>query len=171
MLRFWAWLAGLLVATLIGLAICGLMRPAPNTMATHTLPAMLESGLRGLPIWYHLWVAGTVALIAHLQLDALWKRLLATFAGIVALYALVGLAILVGPILDMVQRCAETPVAVCNDLSGVLARVAGNLASAWTLEVIMPLAVFTTSAYAWLALGLRIAEHLKSWLNRRARFK
>lgn len=167
-LRFWGWMACLLVATLIGLAICGLMRPAPRTMATHALPAMLESGLRGLPIWYHLWVAGTVALIAHLQIHALWRRLVATFAGIALLYALVGLIVLLGPILDMVQRCAEAPVSACNDLGGTIAHLAGNLASAWTFEVIVPLAVFTTAAYAWLALGLRIAERLKSWLDRRA---
>ena len=170
MLRFWGWMACLLAATLIGLAICGLMRPAPLTLATHGLPAMLESGLRGLPVWYHLWVAGTVALIAHLQFDALWKRLAATYTGIFALYALIGLAVLVGPTIDFLQHCSSTLEGTCSAVKNTLMLgLARRLAVAWTLQVIAPLAVFTIAAYAWLALGLRIAERLKSWLNKRAR--
>ena len=169
MLRFWGWMACLLVATLIGLAICGLMRPVPTTLATHGLPAMLESGLRGLPIWYHLWVAGTVALIAHLQIDTLSRRLAATFVGVVALYALVGLAVLAGPTIDFLQHCSSTLEGTCSAVKNALMLgLARRLAVAWTLEVIAPLALFTTSAYAWLALGLRIAERLKIWLNKRA---
>lgn len=169
-MRFWFWTACLFVAVLIGLAICGMMRPAPRTMATHALPAILESGLRGLPIWYHLWIGGTVALIAHLHFKVLWKRLAATFAGIAALYALVGLAVLIGPMLEIVQRCADAPADTCSPLKGALMwSLVSKLATAWTLEVIVPLAVFTTSAYVWLGLGVRLSEHLKSWLTRRAR--
>ena len=167
MLRFWGWMACLLVATLIGLTICGAMRPAPHTIATHTLPAMLESGLRGLPIWYHLWVAGTVALIAHLHVKALWKRLVTTFMGIAVLYALIGLAVLVGLIVDIVQRCDDGLAGTCGAVSGVLMDLVGKLAVAWTLEVILPLALFTTSVYVWLGLGLRLAERLKAWLDRK----